>query len=76
MQQNTDQLNASFSSLNSALEVYFEKLQEAQGAGQDAIGELGIDLKGNQQIILDSISAHGAKGTGRAFRYQRKHYAA
>lgn len=61
MQQNLDQLNASFSSLNSALEVYFEKLQEAQGAGQDAIGELGIDLKGNQQIILDSISAHGAK---------------
>lgn len=51
MQQNLDQLNASFSSLNSALEVYFEKLQEAQGAGQDAIGELGIDLKGNQQII-------------------------
>lgn len=47
--------------MNSALEVYFEKLQEAQGAGQDAIGELGIDLKGNQQIILDSISAHGAK---------------
>ena len=61
MQQNLDQLNASFSSLNSALEVYFEKLQEAQGAGQDAIGELGIDLKGNQQIILDSISAHDAK---------------
>ena len=34
MQQNLDQLNASFSSLNSALEVYFEKLQEAQFEGQ------------------------------------------
>ena len=43
---------------------YFKQLQESQGASQDqigdAIGNLGSDVKKNQQVILDSLTTHDA----------------
>ena len=61
---NLNQINASFSNLDAELKAYFEKLENSQGAGQEeignAIGQLGDNLKENQQVLGDAITAHDA----------------
>ena len=61
---NLNQINASFSNLDAELKAYFEKLENSQGAGQEeignAIGQLGENLKENQQVLGDAITAHDA----------------
>lgn len=61
---NLNQITVSFGNLNTALDNYFKQLQESQGASQDqigdAIGNLGNDVKKNQQVILDSLTTHDA----------------
>lgn len=61
---NLNQITVSFGNLNTALDNYFKQLQESQGASQDqigdAIGNLGSDVKKNQQVILDSLTTHDA----------------
>lgn len=62
MSSNLDQINNSFVDLNASLAQYFTQMKEEQGAGQEelgnAIGELGNDIRENQQVLLDGISAH------------------
>ena len=62
MDDSLDQINNSFGALNASLAQYFEQLKTEQGVGQEelgnAIGELGDDIRENQQVILDGLSAH------------------
>lgn len=61
---NFDGINKSFSDLDMKLSEFFNQMKQEQGNTQDVldtvVGELGDNLKENQQTIRDELAAHDA----------------